>query len=223
MSLDLIINAFLIFFIFLLICLLGQFFRFMDNKKDKRNLIKLQKECPEAFIIVKGKILNVKKMIKVSFYINDKKRSFIFNEKDVPNKEFMTIKSTDEFNENIEIINEKEPNSISVRIREKETLFRLAIDVDGDSAIIDSPVEYKKGKRIELIKRIGISEYLIKQEDEKIVSFKDKTLGNDVLYLLQHEKEIMDFEDSFNPNMLLNSLLAAGLTVFVVLATTFVA
>ena len=72
MSLDLIINAFLIFFIFLLICLLGQFFRFMDNKKDKRNLIKLQKECPEAFIIVKGKILNVKKMIKVSFYINDK-------------------------------------------------------------------------------------------------------------------------------------------------------
>ena len=214
-----IFNGLLVFIAIFLICLLLQFLQFMDHKSDKKKLLKLKEECPEAQILLTGKIVNVSRINRVSFYINGEKRT-LDTTKEVELSSMIDVFTIDDFENELSLdyFTFKKESVIAkkVKVYGVEKIWKLAILCENKPVIIESKIPYENKSKIKLTKTIGNEDFKIKQETDKVIDIKDKNLGSDLIYLLEHEDEIINYDDFFKPNIFIDIIISSMFTAMII-------
>lgn len=213
-QLEIYFDAILIFVIFFLICLFGQFLKFIDNKRDKRNLFKLKKECPDSVVHVNGRVSKCVKMVHILCAFDDGSKIVNCVLKDLKNDKPSEIEV---YINSDEVSFYKLPNSEkkTVRVIKMNEYYGVSVELDTREVIVESDKEFKKKDKIRLSKKVSADNF-------EIAGTEISEVDPEITHLVIHEPEILQYPDSFVPNIFVDVVSAAGITAFIMLGIAFV-
>lgn len=204
-----------IFVIFLLICILGEFLKFIEQKKDKKNLMQLEQECPDMVLEFTGKVKSCVKIQKIIVYINDEKRVLEFEAKEIkPEEKYLTLYSDDDFKDHISTKETSGWKPETFKLRLDDAFYSIVAECDDEEIHLRSDKEYKKHHKIDVIRNLGDRKFSIKP-DGYVPKIADKDISPEIQFLLRNEKDIRQYRDDFEPNVFIDCVISAVLTLFV--------
>lgn len=204
-----------IFVIFLLVCILGEFLKFIEQKKDKKNLMQLEQECPDMVLEFTGKVKSCVKIQKIIVYIDDEKRVLEFEAKEInPEEKYLMLYSDDNFKDHISTKETPGWKSETFKLRLDDVFYSIIAECDGEEIHLRSDKEYKKHHKIDVIRNLGDKEFSTKPDDY-VPRIAEKDISPEIQFLLRNEKNIRQYRDDFEPNVFIDCVISAVLTLFV--------